>query len=404
MFQFQRSKEKSTRIEQNAEILKIIIYNPNSFGGNFNYIHELLLEIVNQKIVEEVILLLPKNSKLLLPLNSSKYLLADKVNTNNLIIRKLYFLLRSFVNPLKLFWLLIKTESSYLLWNDFDQMSAPLTSWLFKFLKKKHVFSVILHDPDRDSYLSSKFFSIYTMVKFMSIIDIAFYHEVLPQKIYYNRNIVEFVGIPHGIYPACKSNLYFKNSLKNELGNFNVLTIFGNIRHEKNYDQIIKILPHILNIKLIIAGALANSSIETGEYKKLAISLGVQDRIIWLEKYHEPEEVASIMECTDIGIMFYKETFKSQSGVLNVYAPYKKPIIVSNIESGLTEVVKKYNLGKIVDLHDEKMLISSIYELIHNSFDETGWWQYYEYASWKSSAKIICNSIDSKSKKFNEII
>ena len=111
-----------------------------------------------------------------------------------------YFLFRSIINPI-IFFLYLVNHRGNVVFNDFDQSTSFLWVPLVKLVKRKRIFSVVLHDPDRNGYFKSLSLSVKTMQKVMSVMDIAFYHEVLPDRPYYRKESkTSYIAVPHGLY------------------------------------------------------------------------------------------------------------------------------------------------------------------------------------------------------------
>ncbi|MDQ3536560.1 MAG: glycosyltransferase, partial [Bacteroidota bacterium] len=181
--------------------MRIVIYESSSNGGCFEYAKELFKAYSLHPEVDHCVLLVPSPSNLNKK-NIYKILFDDVLNTRNVILRKFYFLLRVVINPFILFFFLIKKkEETFVILNDFEQISAFVWVPFYRWFLGKHRFAVALHDPDRDDYPPSKSFSEYSMKMLLSIMDFGLYHESLPHKSYYNLDAKTiYLNVPHGIY------------------------------------------------------------------------------------------------------------------------------------------------------------------------------------------------------------
>lgn len=377
----------------------VVIYESSSFGGCYEYALQLFNAFKQTEI--RTTLILPSNS-LDIPEGASNFLLADKSASTSNFLSKVYFLIRQLVNPLLLFFYLIRKKDCQVIFNDFEQLTTPIWIPLFKiFLSRKHTFSIILHDPDRDNYPPSKAFSNYCMKLLMGLMDVAFYHGYLPSKPYYRRSITKYVEIPHGIYPLPKPDLKVKKAiLDRKISGHKYLSILGNIREEKNYALAIRALPSLPECLLIIAGAPANSRVNTDWYKNLADELGVSQRIIWHERYLSEKEMASVIDVSDIILLNYSNSFASQSGIINMIAPFKKNILVSKTTSSLTLIVEKFQLGDLIEPDNLEALINGIKNsILENSQNIPRWDLYLQHSSWASSVLIMVNSLNSVNSK-----
>lgn len=371
-------------------IMKLLIYNSSSFGGIYAYSKEIYSELSKHADVEECKIVFPKN----VVDNSTDFLRIlkpDVIESRVGFFRKLYFVYRSIVNPFILWAYLRKCRGCNVIFNDFDQLTSVLYFPFFRMLKQRHRFSIILHDPDRDAYFPVRLLSELTMKCVMSFMDIAFYHEQIPERKYYHRDRVSFVEIPHGIYQTKGFNESLANGLRQGRGEALYLSIIGNVRREKNYELAIRVLKHFSEAKLIVAGRVANSSVSIVEFKNLAERCGVEKQIVWINKYLTDEEMNAVIECSDVVLLYYSRTFTSNSGILNLVAPFRKMLVVSDTESSLTRLVREYGLGVVADADSEVALREAVGKAIGNLnvVDKAGWDRYLAYASWAMNARKI---------------
>jgi hypothetical protein len=370
--------------------MNIVIYNTNSFGGNYEYSKQIAAAYIENKEVNSCEVIVPQNSNGDTQPYLKKKLLPDIPRTSNKLLKKIYFLYRSLVNPFKFYSYLKSLPRSVIIFNDFDQYTSVFWAPFFRGLRSKHIFSVILHDPDRDNYFPAKSLSEFSMAQVMSVIHIAFYHELLPDKPYYQNSKALKVKVPHGIYTHAGYNQKFYDELISKKGGDKLISILGNIRDEKNYEMVIKCLPQIQHTKLLVAGKASSSNVPIAHYKKLITDTGVSDRVLWEERFMTDDEFQSAIKASDVVLLYYKDTFTSQSGVLNLIAPHKKYVIVSDVPSALRETVNKFFIGKVVKLEDSAFA-QSLNELI-NTVDlkvvDGAWNKYLEYASWHNHVAI----------------
>ena len=370
--------------------MNVIILNTNSFGGNYEYSRCLAKAYAANEFVD--------NCKVILPLNAlqeendcfKKVLISDQPSFQNKILKRFYFLFRSFVNPIKTFLFLKKSPASLVIVNDYEQITSFFWAPLFRMLKKKHTFFVLLHDPDRDNYLPIKSLSNYTMKRVMSVMDAALYHELLPDKPYY-LNIIPKFSIPHGLYSYPDFDIELHTLLMQQKGVHKLMGVIGNIRDEKNYSLLIDSLPELPDVMLLIAGSPSNSAVSIDSYKKQIQDLNVQNQVIWIEKRLSDEEMQAIIQVCDLILLYYKHSFTSQSGLLNLIAPHKKKLIVSDGESGLTKVVQHYALGEVVVLN-RNAFVDSVNKIIFTESTKKqldAWDAYLNYASWDNHVRIV---------------
>jgi len=375
--------------------MNIIILNTNSFGGNYEYSRCLAAAYAANAAVQKCTVLIPSNAAQEENDIFKKILISDIPDTQLKLYKKLYFLFRSIVNPFRVLAFLKKQPASVVVFNDYEQITSFIWVPFFRKLKNKHTFIVILHDPDRDNYLPFKSWSIYTMKKVMSIMDQALYHEVLPEKKYYNQDIPK-VNVPHGLYEHAAFDQKLLDQLIGQKANRKMMGAIGNIREEKNYSLLIDCLPDLPDVVLLIAGSPSSSSVSIASYKRQIEKLNVQGQVIWIEKRLTDEELQSIIQACDLILLYYKYSFTSQSGLLNLIAPYKKKLIVSNGKSALTEVVDTFHLGAIIPI-DKNAFVDSVNTIIFkDTTDEQliAWDRYLEYASWNNHVRIVIEQVN----------
>jgi len=372
----------------------IIIYNINSFGGNHSYATHLFQAYKANEATNKVQLIMPANSGCSAGEDVQKILLADTLNSTGKIGRKLYFLYRSFVNPLRLYRFLKKEPPSIVIFNDYDQVSSFYWVRLFRKLKPRHYFAVILHDPDRDRYLPLRSLAVSSMNKVMSLMDIAFFHGYLPDKPYYQSSNIRKVNVPHGIYPAGENDQAFAALIAAARNKPFLLGILGNIRDEKNYEVVLEALTALPDCQLLVAGAKASADVPVEKYRQKIADAGLESRVIWIERYLDDRELQTAINACDVILLYYKPSFTSQSGMLNAIAPYRKKLVVTDAPSSLQQVTAGYKLGVLVPPDNKNALVEAIQLLQSQQPDEyrLGWQRYEEGASWAAHVQIAIGS------------
>lgn len=368
--------------------MRITIYESSSFGGCYDYSLQLLQAYANQVEVESVKLLLPTQAKASAS-GIRKKLLPDELATHSVFLKKLWFIFRTFYNPLILFFHLLFQKKSYVLLNDFEQLSAWLWAPMFRIFLRKHTFAVFLHDPDRDAYPPSQKVSAWLMRCMMQTMHLAFYHEILPQKTYYNsNNRTRYIAVPHGIYPAPKPDSTMQTLLKSEIKERYCFAQVGNIRHEKSTDLAIRALANHPDAHLIIAGKAASSSVDVDQYKSLAKECKVHNRITWINRFLTEAELSAVISSTDAILLYYRSTFASQSAILNLIAPFRKTLIVSETPSALTNTVRTFSNGILAKADKAEELSQAMHLAQKQDAKPNQWDAFLQYASWQRNAEI----------------
>jgi glycosyltransferase involved in cell wall biosynthesis len=367
--------------------MKVILYESSSKGGCYEYAHYLQRAFLQKET--EVILLVPENSGANpLSIHSAVRLpiLLNDASPANKWIAKLAFLYRQFVNPMRFLIYLSRQPASIVIWNDFEQLTAPVWTLLLRCIAAKHTHTIVLHDPDRDNYPPSKWYSEWCMNSIMRVMQTGYYHGYLPQKKYYSNTGTRYVPIVHGVFDKHSVDADMYNTLMQDKGTDQFITILGNIREEKNYRLIIESLKHLSGVKLLIAGAPANSSVNIEELKALADQCGVAHKISWHIKFLTDQQLAACIEASDILLLYYQKQFTSQSGILNLIAPYQKKFVYSDMESGLGNVCRQYGIGIPCPPDSPQQFVQSIESIltsnVHTHTSE--WTNYLKNADWTS--------------------
>ena len=368
--------------------MRIVIYNSSSFGGCFDYGKALYQAYGKHPEVESVSWWVPANSELPEDPGIRKLILSDKIRFRSKWLKQLHFLFRILVNPIRLLNRLRMQPPSVVLFNDFEQLTAfvwvPLFRW---FLGEQHVFGVLLHDPDRDAYPPSLRFSQWSMRTIMGLMDIGIYHDFLPEKPYYQQlPNCRFIELPHGFYPMPEPDPDFLMDLSRQLDpQKTIITIPGNIREEKNYHLAIEALTHLPNHMLLVAGSAANARVDINRYKIQARELGVENRLVWIDKFLSEAELSAVIEAADVVALNYSVSFTSQSGILNVVAPFRKELVVSDGPSSLANVLKKFHVGELVEPDSVASLVEGLKKLETEEAEVRHQWEdYLAYASWSN--------------------
>jgi len=369
-------------------LMRVIVYNSSSFGGCFDYGKALVQAYKQHQEVEVVKWLVPQNAVADGIDSVQKPFLSDVLDSQSKWKKQLHFLYRVVVNPIILFFFLIKEKPSRVIFNDFEQLTAFFWVPLFRiFLKGKHRFCIILHDPDRDAYPPSLWFSRFSMKKIIGLMDVAIYHDFLPQKVYYEGfSQCSFVDLPHGFFTMPKPDPeLFKGLSPYQNQGSTIMAILGNIREEKNYHLAIEALSSLPDHRLIIAGKAANARVNIQHYRDLAVKFKVEDRVIWIEKFLTEEELSAVIEISDVILLNYSVSFTSQSGILNIVAPFRKELIVSDGPSSLASVVRKFGVGELVEPESLHSLIHGLKNLESKELENRiHWEEYLAYASWEN--------------------
>jgi glycosyltransferase involved in cell wall biosynthesis len=373
---------------------KIYIYESSSKGGCFVYAQYLADAFVkNGNYVE---LIIPKNSELV---SSHQYvckylLINDRTERYWKYLARFHFLYRQIVNPLIfLCYLFRKNSCSIVIWNDFEQLSAPLWTLLLPVLAGNHQHQIVLHDPDRDAYPPHPIYAKWTMKCIMKRMHVGLYHGYLPDKSYYKLSSTLFKEIPHGIYRLPLPDKEIETIVQSlRVHHKSIWLALGNIRFEKNYDTLLQVIKKFPDVKLIIAGSKSSSSVEYDVLKKEAEHLSVENQIYWDIRYLTEAQMAAYLNGADWVWLNYKDTFTSQSGILNLLVPYRKKFVYNKGYSSLAIVCNRFGLGTPSSSSNIVQIVEDIRSNEEVEISEVNWLLYEKEMAWSKIVEVMNQS------------
>ena len=177
-----------------------------------------------------------------------------------------------------------------------------------------------------------------------------------------------------------------------------VFLAFGFIRDNKNLDLVIRALVSCPEAYLVVMGkAQSQKDKPVSFYLNLAKELGVETRVKFYDAFVPDEKLGSYFAAADVVVLTYDGTFHSQSGVLNVAARARRPVLASSGESPLKDCVQKYNLGVFVAPDSEDAIARGMKQVASDEWRVTGcdpnWSGYEAYASWDVNVQRILDAV-----------
>lgn len=132
---------------------------------------------------------------------------------------------------------------------------------------------------------------------------------------------------------------------------FSYILFFGLIRDYKGLDLLLEAFSNVNkeNIKIIIAGEYYS---DKTPYQKLIQSLGIEDKIIEVDKFIPDSEVNYYFSASDVVVQPYKSA--TQSGVTQIAYHFNKPMIVTDV-GGLKEMCPDGKVGYVVPPQSDKI-------------------------------------------------
>lgn len=100
--------------------------------------------------------------------------------------------------------------------------------------------------------------------------------------------------------------------------------------------------------------------------KKLADDLGIADRVRWLPRFINDDELGAFFERADVVALPYRQI--DQSGVLFTALAFGKPLLVTRV-GGFSEIADKYDAALAVEPDDLAALARGLTELLLNPIE-----------------------------------
>lgn len=286
--------------------------------------------------------------------------------------------------------------SQFVLLATYSEYLAPLWAWRLRRWRRQGVrFAAVVHDPVRDFMVGPRWWHRFSIAQGYSFLDVAFLHAPIQLDTGSPQPQLHTQLIPHGPfrYPA---PLTSASELRKELAippEATLLLSFGHIRNNKNLQLILKAMVELPQIWLLVAGPEATAGQRPASfYRQLAEQLGVNGRCQWQIGYQSPEQVADLFTAADAVLLSYGSQFRSASGVMNLAAHYRKPVIASAGASALLDAVGSFGLGVVVQPDNPDALVRGIRRFL--SEPPAPDWQAYERAnSWQRNAELVAQAL-----------
>lgn len=255
---------------------------------------------------------------------------------------------------------------------------GPFLPFFLIILRIFGVKTIITEHEKPSVYL--KYFNIVTMLFFIlyekciySFSDLILVHtsehkyELLRE---YRLKKEKIKTIPHGIDKEQKVNTTRLQEIKNKynLENNDVVTFFGSIRPKKGIEYLIlsfsKVIKKKDNLVLLIAGSAPKEwSAYFDKLRRLVRETAIE-KYVRFTGFVCDEDIPAILCISKIIVLPYIQT--TQSGVLyREVIPFNKPVIVTDV-GDISETVKKYNIGMIVQPKDVRSLTNAMLDFLDN--------------------------------------
>ena len=237
-----------------------------------------------------------------------------------------------------------------------------------------------LHDPVRDYRVGPKWWHKLSIRCAYRYLCFVLAHDVVPPNASVPSH-VEIRVVPHGVFVDA-SQIIPKAEARKALGlplDKRVFLSFGFIRDNKNLDLAIQAIAQVEDAFLVIAGRNQSSKDRQIDfYKEHARNLSVGGRVRFVSDFIPEEQVSLYFAASDVVLLTYSQSFHSLSGVLNLAANFRRPVIASSGEGPLMREVQRFKLGLFITPDDPDALVNAMLTHVENI---VGDWEGFEISS-----------------------
>lgn len=375
---------------------RLLVFCSEASGGLADYAHAQCEALAQQSL--HVTLLAPAD----FIHHSSLYTLrADLAPTTPptswpVLLRRFYFPFRLLANSRASQRFIKRFNYQFVLWNSFTEYLAPLWAWRFRRLRRLGVcFAAVVHDPVRSFRVGPLWWHRLSIAEGYSFLSHAFVHAPIVLETFRYNPSLRTTQIPHGpfLFPVDATS---GEEMRASLGiseDSPLLLAFGRLRTDKNLDLVLHAVAQHPTAHLLVAGPEATpGQLQSSDYRSIALRLGISQRCHWLIHFHSDADISAVFTAADAVVLAYSASFRSASGVLNVAANYKLPLLVSAGDGALLTAVRRYSLGVVVTPDESDALATGLEQLLENPAP-TNWTAYLEENSWEINANRVIEAM-----------
>lgn len=308
------------------------------------------------------------------------------------LMRKLKLVFQIVANFWILAWQVAVRPPTLVLLDSYVEYAAPFWIWPHWLLARccGIQYAANLHDPVRDHQVGPGWWHRWSVWLAYRPLKFVLVHDALPEPSPVPSGVA-VVQVPVGLYEL-GGKAVDAGSSRRKWGvkdGQSVFLAFGYIRDNKNLDLVIQALADVPDAFLIIAGSVASSHDRPfSYYTALASDVGVSERCNFSEGFVNDEELGDYFNGSDYVVLSYAASFHSQSGVLNIAARARKPVLASAGPGPLLESVRGFSLGVVVEPDSLPATVEGMKTLLASP-PLPQWDAYEEAASWAVNAKRI---------------
>jgi glycosyltransferase involved in cell wall biosynthesis len=308
------------------------------------------------------------------------------------LVKKVKMVWRLTADRFVLAWQIWKRRPELVLLDSYVEYFAPLWVWPHWLLARwcGICYAANLHDPVRNFAVGPAWWHKLSVRVAYLPLDFVLVHDKLQEPSPVPAR-VRVVQVPHGLYEISGQSVSAKEirqswGVKEEQ---KVFLAFGYVRDGKNLDLAVRALAQVPEAFLVVAGSVASTKDKPfAYYRELAAQLGVLERCHFVEGFVADDELGKYFAGTDFVLLTYASSFHSQSGVLNIAARARKPVLASASPSPLIESVRKFQLGITVEPDSLAAVVTGMQRLLAAPLSPK-WEEYEAAASWSANAQGV---------------
>jgi glycosyltransferase involved in cell wall biosynthesis len=311
---------------------------------------------------------------------------------NSRLLKKLKMAWCLFANQMVLAWQVWRRRPDLVLLDSYVEYLSPFWVWPHWILARVWCvrYAANLHDPVRSYSIGPVWWHKLSVRLAYWLLEFVLVHDKLPEPSPVPAR-VRVAQVPHGLFEI-RGTSSDRDSVRNGWGartGQKVFLSFGFVRDGKNLDLAIRALVQVPEVFLVVAGSVASAKDKPFSfYRELADELGVADRCRFFEGFVADDALGNFFSGTDFVLLTYASTFHSQSGVLNIAARARKPVLASASPSPLIESVKKFQLGVAVAPDSQAAVTDGMVQLISIPV-QPRWQDYEDTAAWSDNARGV---------------
>jgi glycosyltransferase involved in cell wall biosynthesis len=305
------------------------------------------------------------------------------------LVRKLKLAGNVIASRLTLAAQILEHRPDLVLLDSYVEYFSPVWVWpLWLLARLKGVkFAANLHDPVRSYVVGPAWWHRLSVRLAYWPLDFVLVHEQLSEP----SPVPRRVRVPHGLYEIA-GEVPDPAAVRREWGvkaGQKVFLAFGYVRDGKNLDLAVRALAQVPEAFLVVAGSVASAKDKPfALYRELAGELGVADRCRFFEGFVADEQLGKYFAGTDFVLLTYASSFHSQSGVLNIAARARKPVLASAAPSALIQSVNNFALGIAVAPDSLEAVVGGIRRLLAAP-SQPRWEAYEAAAAWGTNASGV---------------